>query len=399
MPASPTRERPVYPVYHVITPGDHFSPLTGSAIPTVVHGLATGALLAGDAHRFPQNVVVQAGTYTPRYSSANAIEFSGSDYPALPHRLADAARARIGLSRIAARRYYEPALTSIRNARPGVVVAHNAPIVAAFADSHHHETVLFAHNDVLRTYSRSEAARTMSGAARILCVSSSLANEIRSHLPPSLHSRIRVVPNGVDTAQFTPDETRRAPGASRLRVLFVGRTIPEKGADTLVDAVAQLPRDDIDTVIVGSHGFDARAPLTSYERRLRARASAARSSIQFTPFVDRSRLPDLLRAADVLVVPSRWSEPSTLTTGEGLASGLTVVATRVGGIPEVIGDAGILVAAGDPDQLGGVLSDLADNPDLRETYRAKAIARSREHDWEWAWRQFADALVESEVAR
>ncbi|MCW4458868.1 glycosyltransferase family 4 protein [Microbacterium sp. MPKO10] len=399
MSATLSRDRTVCPIYHVITPGDHFSPLTGSAIPTVVHGLATGARLAGDTAKFPQNVVVRVGTFTPRYRSANAIEFRGPDYPSFAHRAADTARARLGLSRTAARRYYAPAITRIQTARPGIIVGHNAPIVADFAGSHHHETVLYAHNDVFRTYSHAEAERIASGASHILCVSESLAGEIRSHIPPSLHYRIRVVPNGVDTAQFSPPPASETSAPALLRVLFLGRTIPEKGADTLVDAVALLPRDDLDTRIVGSHGFDAHAPLSAYERRLRERAADARSSIRFIPFVDRIRLPRLLQTADVLVVPSRWSEPSTLTIGEGLATGLVVIAARVGGIPEVIGDAGLLVSPDDPMELCSALARVASDRTLRADLRHRALTRSHKRDWEWAWNRFADVLTDIRVSR
>ena len=67
-----TRSTTERPVYHVITPGDHFSPRTGSAIPTVVHGLATGAAKRRRADQYPQHVVVQRNTFTPRYESAAA---------------------------------------------------------------------------------------------------------------------------------------------------------------------------------------------------------------------------------------------------------------------------------------------------------------------------------------
>ncbi|GAB2524526.1 hypothetical protein GCM10027267_21480 [Paramicrobacterium agarici] len=182
-------------------------------------------------------------------------------------------------------------------------------------------------------------------------------------------------------------------------MLFVGRTVRDKGADTLVDAVAMLPRGDIDTCVIGSHGFDADSTLTAYERRIRSRAKTACSSIRFTPFVNRNQLPELLHAADVLVVPSRWNEPSTLTVGEGLASGLAVVASRVGGIPEVLGDAGLLISPDNPAELAEVLEKLADDLPFRHELREKAIARSRDHDWEWAWREFANVLVGSEAVR
>ncbi|MGN6127984.1 MAG: glycosyltransferase family 4 protein, partial [Humibacter sp.] len=310
------------PVYHVITPGDHFSPRTGSAIPTVVHGLATGAAIAGDAGRHPQRVVLQGDTYTPRYDSASIVDYVGVPAPGSRARVVDAGLARIGMPRRGAADYFRPATESLRDQPPGIVLAHNAPIVPWLMREQQHETVLYAHNDVLRSYSRSEASRVLSDAARIVSVSDSLAAQLREHLPRSLHDRVRTVVNGVDTDQFTPVDVR-APGP--LRVMFLGRAIPEKGADILLEAAALVDDRDIEYVVVGSHGFDPKAVLSPYEQRLRELAGAARGTVRFEPFVDREHLPELVRRADIMVNPSRWPDPSPLTVGEGMAAGLTII--------------------------------------------------------------------------
>ena len=112
----------------------------------------------------------------------------------------------------------------------------------------------------------------------------------------------------------------------------------------------------------------------------------------FEPFTDRSAIPDLLRSADVLVVPSRWAEPSGLTVGEGLASGLPVIASRVGGIPEVLGSAGILVEPDDALALAGEIRRLASEPELRASMGAEARAWAESHDWAWAWRRLRAVL-------
>jgi glycosyltransferase involved in cell wall biosynthesis len=391
MTAGSDRSAGTKPIYHLITPGDHFSPRTGSAIPTVVHGLAMGAAAAHDTGRYPQNVVLQRDTFSPRYSSAQVVAYEGSPAPGSRARAVDAALARVGVPRRGAAAYFRPATESLRDEPAGIVLAHNAPIVPWLLRDQQHASVLYAHNDVLRSYSRAEASRVLGDCSRIVSVSESLAAQLREHLPRSLHSRVRTVINGVDPKQFAP-AAQRAPGD--IRVMFLGRAIPEKGADILLEAAALVDRQDLEYVIVGSHGFDPNADLSPYERRLRELADRARGRVRFEPFVDREHLPALVQRADILVIPSRWPDPCPLTVGEGMAAGLPIIAARSGGIPELLGDAGLLFDPERPEELANALSRLAESAKERERYAVAARSRALDHDWQWTWRQLASVLDE-----
>ena len=351
-------------VIHAITPGDHFSPLTGSAIPTVVDGLARGASAVGDPrHR----IVVERSTYRPRYDSADVIECEPARAPGRIRRTFDAIGGRLGMPRSAVAAYYGPTAAALRTQPPSVVLAHNAPILPWLLRHDDHRVILYAHNELLRTYSRAEAGRMLRNADAIVCVSESLAERTRDRLPGDLAVRVHAVSNAVDTERFTPrDQTKPPSPQSRpLRVMFVGRMIPDKGADVLLQAASDFGSEDIEVVIVGSEGFNPHSALSPYERELRTLAGGLRPRVTFQPFVDRDALPPLLRTADVLVVPSRWAEPSGLTVGEGLATGLPIIASRVGGIPEVLGPAGLLVEPDDAAGLSAALRRLADDPGLR----------------------------------
>ncbi|GAA3664714.1 hypothetical protein GCM10022202_28480 [Microbacterium marinilacus] len=394
-------------MHHVITPGDHYSPRTGSAIPTVVHGLSTGARAAGDAERYRPRVVLQAGTYRPLYDSAVPEEYDGAPGPGRGERLADVARGRLGLARRATERWFRPAVARLRDEPPGIVLAHNAPLVPWLLRDSPHVPLLYAHNDLLRGYSRAEAGRVLGPAARIVCVSEALAERMRARLPVALRGRVRVVGNGVDTVSFSPAASD--PGASApapaperrrpLRVMFVGRAIPQKGADVLLRAAALLARDDVEYVVVGSRGFDPGAVLSRYETRLRRLAARVPGTVRFEPSVERAELPALLRTADVLVAPSRWPEPWALTVGEGLATGLPVIAARRGGIPEALGDAGMLFDPDRPEQLAEAIATLVDDPARRRTLGEAARRHALARDWTWAWSRLADVLDEVDPAR
>lgn len=377
------------PVYHVITPGDHYSPRTGSAIPTVVHGLATGAAQCGDALAFPQGVVLERGTFEPRYPSARSIEYAGAPAPSRIRRLTDAASGRLGLSRSGALDYFRPAAEVLENEPRGIVLAHNAPAAAKLASRGWHRVFLYAHNNVLRSYSRREAARMLGRTEGIISVSDSLAEELRAHLPAALHSRVHTVLNGVDAAQFTPAEDRPQ---RPLKVLFVGRMIPTKGADVMLKAAAMLEGAPIEYTIVGSAGFDAEAALSDYESGLRQLAEQVDAPVHFLPFTDRAQLPAVLRDADVFVAPSRWKDPSPLTIGEAMASGLAVVAARSGGIPELLGDAGELFDPDRPEELAAVLRRWAESPETVQERREAARDRAVAHDWAWTWRELRGVL-------
>lgn len=376
------------PVVHAITPGDHYSPRTGSAIPTVVHGIAAAALDAGAPE---QSVLLDRTTFRPRYASAEAIEYTGAPFPSLPARAVDAALGRLGLPRRAATRAYQPLAAAMRDRDASLVLAHNAPALPRLLAGQPHRTLLYAHNDILRTMGHAEARRALDDVPAIVCVSEALAAITAGRLPGPLADRVQVVENGVDTATFRPGGPVQ--GRDRLRIMFLGRMVPDKGADVLLRAAGALGRSDLEIVLVGSAGFERDAALTPYEESLRRLATDVRGSVVFERFVDRAAVPELLRTADVFVVPSRWPDPSPLTVGEAMASGLPLVGSRIGGIPEVVGDAGLLVPPDAPAELAAALESLADDASRRSRLGAAARARAEERSWANTWAQLSDLIA------
>lgn len=374
-------------VVHTITPGDHFSPRTGSAIPTVVHGLAAAAEQAGDRR---QAVVLDDSTYRPRYASADVLEYRGVRRPSTAEQRRDVLRGRLGMQRQATATYFQPLVALLREESPSSVIAHNAPLLPLLLSQTPHDVVLYMHNQLFRTYSQREAGRALATVKAIVCVSESLADDTRRLLPARLADRVHVVQNAVDTEQFCPADAVRRRGP--LRVLFVGRVIPPKGADVLLRAAAEFAAGEIEVRVVGSQGFDPHASLSPHELELRAIAAQAAVEVEFLPFVPRAEVAALYRDADVLVVPSRWAEPSGLTIGEGLASGLPVIASEVGGIPEVLGDAGVLVPPADPHALAGALRGLLNSPEERIRLSKSGRSRAEVRDWAWAWRNLREVI-------
>ena len=372
---------------HAITPGDHYSPQTGSAIPTVVDGLARAAQSCGERRHA---VLVARDTYPDRYDSAEPIEYEQLARPSRLKHYGDLLTGPLLGMRMASRHTLAPVLGAQEGWKPSVILAHNLVELVPLIDARH-RGVLYAHNDLLRTYSAAEASRTISSAELVVCVSQHLAERTRSRLKPPTRDRVVVVPNGADCNHFRPAKLR---GQWReLRVVFVGRTVAYKGPDVLLQAVRKLGRDDLAVSVIGSAGFDPAASLTKYERGLRALAEQCRSEVRFIPFTPRAELAELLREHDVLVVPSRWPEPWGLTVSEGLASGLVVVASAVGGIPEAIADPDLLVPPEDASALAEVLAYFADDRKALAAASEKSRSHALAHDWSWSWKYLQQVLA------
>lgn len=357
---------------HLPTPHDHFSPRTGSAVMTVIDGLARGS-----SARAEHVVLVAHDTYPDRYPSAASVEYPAPGFVDEPRRRTDAALATFGLPRPFERRNYRSAARQLDGLAPGPVLLHNAadplPMVAR-----RRTTVLYAHNDVLKRLPGWVAAKRVERATAVVAVSEWLGQRMADRLPGRLHDRIGVVLNGVDYQRFAGH--RRRPGPL-VRVLFLGRVIPEKGVDVLIEALRKLGPAPATLRVVGSAGFDGSASLTPYEQQLRNSAASLRIPVDFQPFVTRDEVPEHYHWADIVVVPSRWDDPCPLSLGEALASGAAVVATRSGGMPEQAGGAALLVPRGDAETLAAALESLIDDPRERALCGARADARGRDLDW------------------
>lgn len=199
--------------------------------------------------------------------------------------------------------------------------------------------------------------------------------------------RVSVVPGGVDLAQFSPAD----PGTARRRlglaggpvVLFVGRLEPLKGADILLQAAAIAEVDRPLTLLIV--GGDGRAGATGGEQERLQRLAAELgivAQVRFVGPVDRSLLPTYYRAADVCVVPSYY-ESFGLVAVEALASGVPVIATRVGGLSYTVQDGrtGYLVPWRCAEPFAERLEVLLANADLRARFRRAARDSVRQFAW------------------
>lgn len=206
-------------------------------------------------------------------------------------------------------------------------------------------------------------SRAVARADRVCATSHFLAAEVER-----LHPRqVAVTPFGVDTGLFRPPE--RAHGdQDRFVIGFVKTLSPAYGPDVLLRAVARLARQ-VPTVRLVLAGRDATGG--ALERLARRLGLADR--VTFPGLVPHEAVPELLAGCDVFANPSVCAESFGVSILEASACGLPVVASEVGGIPEVCrhGETGLLVSPGDPDALADALLDLArDRSQRRDLGRA-----------------------------
>jgi spore coat protein SA len=212
---------------------------------------------------------------------------------------------------------------------------------------------------------------------------------------PSLAAKTKVLYNGVDLKLFYPREEIR----EAKTILFVGRFDEEKGVLQLVRAYARLLDRHPDAVlaIAGTSGFGVHRE-TVYVRRVREMVQSLvrnrNAQIQFLGYIHHDRdLPAWFQRATVLASPSLFQEPFGMVNAEAMACGTPVVGSNRGGIPEVLGEAGILVNPEDVEEIADALSNLLENVEYRASLRRTAFQRCREmFDWEIIARQWVSFL-------
>lgn len=159
--------------------------------------------------------------------------------------------------------------------------------------------------------------------------------------------------------------------ATAFLVVAAGRIVPEKGFEFLVRAIHLSRR-------LGVDAYCAIAGVSDSPRLEDLIDSLELHTV--VQFLQRRRdVPDLFSAADAVAVPSTWSEPFGYTALEGLASGRPVIASCVGGIPEIVTpDVGYLLPPGDVEAIAGAIVDLASNSEKRVAMGQAARRRAGE---------------------
>jgi phosphatidyl-myo-inositol alpha-mannosyltransferase len=187
----------------------------------------------------------------------------------------------------------------------------------------------------------------------------------------------RIIPNGVDVAQFEHAEPRLEFRDGKQNILFVGRAEKRKGLKHLLRAVPLIREHHPNTrFIIVSDG-----PLRAGYQRLVTKAGW--QDVVFTGRVSDDDLPSYYASAEVFVSPSTGGESQGIVLLEALAAGLPIVASDIAGHRSVItsGDNGVLVPPADHEQLAWAVCHLLNEPEERARLRASARERAEAFSW------------------
>ena len=221
-------------------------------------------------------------------------------------------------------------------------------------------------------------------ADRVIVCSQSMKNEICGHFNLPL-DKVDVIPNAIDPTKYQTSvdrgsvRQRYGVGYGEKLILCVGRLVPQKGIEYFIRAIPRIAKryPEAKFIIVGE-GW-SRDILEA-----EARASGYGKKIRFTGFASDKEVIDLMTSADVLVVPSVY-EPFGIVALEGMATGVPVVASQVGGLSEVIEHdrTGLLVYPRSPESIAwGIDRVLSDSDHAKWlTENAKDILH-KDYSWE-----------------
>jgi glycosyltransferase involved in cell wall biosynthesis len=251
--------------------------------------------------------------------------------------------------------------------------------------------VLYVHNPLSRSYRGLELRRLLRNLDGMVFVSRDALAEAHHRLG-GIRVPTDVVRNGVDTRIFSP-AGREASEA--FRIAFVGELAPHKGPHLLLAAAKHLPTMTDRKVAVRLVGGGVRPGRRQarYEEQVLRELTRLPFPTSHIARLPHEQVPDILRWADLVCVPSLWREPFGMIALESLACGAVVIASPVGGLREAVGDAACFVDPRDELELARTIVRLMENEELVEEWRARGIAHAQAHTWTSGYEQLRHVVT------
>jgi glycosyltransferase involved in cell wall biosynthesis len=239
--------------------------------------------------------------------------------------------------------------------------------------------------------------RALRQAAHVIVVSEATRQDLL-RLYPVEPDRATVIHHGIDLERFRPaaepdvERIRRRHGIEEPYVLFLGGLEPRKNLPTLVRGWAAVPDEVRPGLVVAGASVpwnpEGRLEL---ERALSGLSDRARSQVVLTGYVGHREKVALLAGATALALPSLY-EGFGLPILEAMAMGTPVITSNVSSMPEVAGDAAVLVDPRSPSTIAGAIESLVRDEDLRRRLHVAGRDRVRAFSWEEAARRHVEVL-------
>ena len=228
---------------------------------------------------------------------------------------------------------------------------------------------LFLHNDpksMNGSKSTEERQIILDKCAAVFCVSEYIKTKFLEGLTNN-KEKVCVLYNGVK-------RTLKKFPLKKKEILFVGRIVPEKGVDIYVDAIEPLITKfpDWNFGLIGSSKLGSNVNNSNYAQNIINKFKKLGPQANFYGFKDYSFVQEKMRNASIIVIPSLWHEPFGLVAAEAMSNGVAIIASNVGGIPEIVENNGILIEDINSNKIENGLTNLIENKKERELLQKKA---------------------------
>lgn len=276
------------------------------------------------------------------------ITIISRSHPRLPRKgLASGGRIRhIRISANSKARYISQAMRATHSQAYDVIQVENRPTFIQPVRKHYPRTpmILSLHSlTFMSRLSRHRGNQVLRLVNGVTTVSRFVTSTMKRRFP-TYKRKFFTSHQGVDTHLFRPHSPlnrarlRRAWSVSgTTNILFVGRTVPMKGLHTLVKAMARIPkrRKPLRLIIAGA-SWPGKKYHSPYIRKVKRLAQQLHIRLTFTGYIPPARIHQIYQLADIFVCPTKYREGVPLVNSEAMASGIPVIASRRGGIPEMI---------------------------------------------------------------
>lgn len=234
-------------------------------------------------------------------------------------------------------------------------------------------------------------------ASRIICVSDYITKSIKSI--NSHDTKCVTVYNGIDLTAFSKNHVNISREEIGLDdhdfvIVYSGRINPDKGIKELTKAINKLTDyPQIKLLVIGSSFFGDTTEDDDFTEELRKNTAQIQDRIIFTGFIPYQEVPSYLKLADLAVVPSMWEEAFGLTVLEAMATGLPLITTRSGGIPEICEDIAYIVERNNiVENLTEAIVSLYNHPETRTRMSDSSVNRAQQFSKEKYAENFFKAL-------
>lgn len=295
--------------------------------------------------------------------------------------------------------YLHEAIKDLRKRSYDIILIENRPAYSLkLKEESNAKLVYHLHNEKLD--SKSEKALDIYNAAtRIITVSDYIKSRILTI--NDYDKKTTTVYNGIDLQAFSPcyhSINRNSIGLQDddFVMVFSGRVTAEKGIMQLIEAMSILQDiTRIKLLVIGSSFYGNDDNENAFANALREKAAHLSDRIIFTGFIPYALMPNYLQIADIAVIPSVWDDPFPTTVLEAQATGLPIISTRRGGIPEQVTEESAILLDTDEyfvDNLATTIRDLYQHPEKRKSLAQAGLIRSRYFDKERFAKDFFKAI-------